>query len=105
MRILVVAATDAEIAPVVSALGTASGRTPWASTYKLGDVDIYGMVTGVGMVATTAWTTRALCEGRHDFALNVGLCGTLDPAIALGTVVHVVSDRLVEMGAEDGDRF
>ena len=41
----------------------------------------------------------------YDLALNLGVCGTFDRALGLGTVVHVVSDCLAELGAEDGDRF
>ena len=87
MRILVVAATDAEAAGI----GTPGG------------VDV--LVTGVGMVATAARTSRALAQTRYDLALNVGVCGSFDRALAPGSVVHVVSDRIAELGAEDDDAF
>src|SRR5262249_26096799 len=35
----------------------------------------------------------------------LGLCGSFDPALTPGVVVHVVSDRLSELGAQDGDAF
>jgi futalosine hydrolase len=35
----------------------------------------------------------------------VGVCGSFEAALPPGTVVHVVSDRIAEMGAEDGDTF
>jgi futalosine hydrolase len=35
----------------------------------------------------------------------VGVCGSFDRALGPGTVVHVVSDRIAELGAEDDDRF
>ena len=46
---------------------------------------------------------KALRE--YDLALNFGVCGSFDPAIPLGAVVHVVSEELPEMGAEADDRF
>ena len=61
------------------------------------------LTTGVGMVATAAWCSRALALTRYDLALNVGVCGSFDPALAPGSVVHVVRDRIAELGAEDGD--
>jgi futalosine hydrolase len=67
------------------------------------DVDV--LVTGVGMVATATWATRALTNATYDVALNLGLCGSFDRSIEPGTVVHVVADRLSELGAEDGDAF
>src|SRR2546429_612026 len=60
MRILVVAATDAEIAGIA---GAARG--------------VEFLITGVGMVATAARTSRALARTRYDVALNVGVCGSL----------------------------
>jgi futalosine hydrolase len=91
MRALIVAATDAEIAALDPAVRLRH------------DVDV--LVTGVGMVATAAHCSRRLATTRYDFALNVGLCGSFDRLLSPGTVVHVVSDRLSELGAQDGDAF
>jgi len=88
MRVLIVAATDAEIAEIAPSDG---------------DVDF--LITGVGMVATAAQTSRALARTRYHLALNVGVCGSFDRALTPGSVVHVVSDRIAELGAEDGDAF
>jgi futalosine hydrolase len=98
MRILVVAATEAEVAPLVARYGGA--RAGAASPHE---IDI--LTTGVGMVATAARTARALAHNRYELALNLGVCGSFDRGLALGCVVHVVSDRIAELGAEDGDRF
>ena len=89
MRTLVVAATEPEIAPLLL------HRSP--------DLDV--LITGVGMVATAAHCSRALAAGGYGLALNFGVCGSFDPALPPGTVVHVTSDRLPELGAEDGDKF
>src|SRR6185503_5495115 len=87
MRILIVAATAAEIAPLQ--------QRP----------EIAILITGVGMVAAAARTSGALARTRYDLALNLGICGSFDPALLPGTVVHVVSDGMPELGAEDGDAF
>jgi futalosine hydrolase len=87
MRILIVAATAAEIAPL----------------QQRPDVEI--LITGVGMVAAAARTSGALARARYDLALNLGICGSFDPALSPGTVVHVVSDGMPELGAEDGEAF
>jgi futalosine hydrolase len=57
------------------------------------------------MVATAAWCSRLLCGTSYDLALNLGVCGSFDRSLAPGTTVHVTSDRIAELGAEDGDRF
>lgn len=93
MRILLVSSTDAEIAPFIGALRDASPH------------DIEVLTTGVGMVATAVWCARALSRTHYDVALNLGVCGSFDPALTPGSVVHVVADYMPELGAEDGEAF
>ena len=105
MRILVVAATAAEVAPVVSQLRHTANRTARVARYHHDDHEIDVLISGVGMVAAAAWTSRELNRERYDLSLNLGVCGSFNRNIEPGAVVHVVSDRLVELGAEDGDAF
>ncbi len=112
MRILIVCATPLEVAPVVAALGPGKeadargGETPPRMTshvYLDHEVDV--LCTGVGMVATAAWCSHVLARSQFDFALNLGVCGSFDEALPPGTPVHVVKDRIAELGAEDGEAF
>src|SRR5262245_30186510 len=89
MRVLLVCATEAELAP--------------ARRHLPSSVDV--LVTGVGMVPTAARCARALAHRTYELALNIGVCGSFDPALVPGTVVHVVSDCIAELGAEDGESF
>jgi futalosine hydrolase len=100
MKILLVAATEMEIRPLLEKLATPGLSAP----LQLGNVELRFLVTGVGMVAT------ALSLGKHlsreiDFALNIGLAGSFHTGIELGEVVEVGEDRFSELGAEDGDAF
>ena len=104
MRILLVSATAAEIGPVTSGLRRAGGVEP-LTTYVSNGHEVDVLVTGVGMVATATWCSRVLSRGRYDVALNLGVCGSFDRSLTPGLVVHVVTDRLSELGAEDGDAF
>jgi futalosine hydrolase len=105
MRILVVAATDAEVAPFVAGLRDAADAGPRVKTYTCAGHGVDVLTTGVGMVATAAWCSRALTQSRYDLALNLGVCGSFDRALPPATVVHVVSDRIAELGAEDDEAF
>jgi futalosine hydrolase len=105
MNILVVAATPMEAAPLVAKLGAAVPRGAGLSRYEHASHAVDVLTTGVGMVATAARGSRVLAQTPYDFALNIGVCGSFDPALAPGTVVHVVSERIVELGAEDDERF
>lgn len=88
MKILVVAATEAEI-------------RPFLDTNPACDV----LITGVGMVATTYQLTRKLSAEKYDLVINVGIAGSFDGSIELGSVVEVISDGFPELGAEDGENF
>ena len=105
MRILIVAATSAEIDPLVAGLQYRSDGDSRVAKYARGAHEIDVLTTGVGMVATAAWCSRVLATHDYDMALNVGICGSFDTAIAAGAVVHVVSEQLPEMGAEDDEAF
>ncbi len=105
MHMLIAAATAAELGPLVARFGAGTARGARRCHYTHAGHDIDVLITGVGMVATAAWCSRAFADRRYDLALNLGLCGSFDRSLSPGTVVHVVSDRVSELGAEDGERF
>jgi futalosine hydrolase len=105
MRILVVAATEPEIAPLVSRMDNAEITASPAKKYRYNEHDIEVLITGVGMVATAAWCATMLSQNRFDVAFNFGVCGTFRCSLEVGQVVHVVSDRIAELGAEDDEKF
>lgn len=105
MRILIVAATAAEIDPLVSGLRFRADTDSRMTSYTRRRHEIDVLTTGVGMVATAAWCSRALARHDYDVVFNFGLCGSFDAALPPGTVVQVITEQLPELGAEDGDAF
>jgi futalosine hydrolase len=103
--VLVVAATEAEVSPFVTGLRRVSAVGPRVTRYQGGSHEIDVLISGVGMVATATWCSRVLSAEQFDVALDLGVCGSFKPEIFPGSVVHVVSDRVAELGAEDGDAF
>jgi len=105
MRILVVTATEAEVATLIASLEPVPGRSSRLRSYthERHAVDI--LTTGVGMVATATWCSGVFARERYDLVLNGGVCGSFRPALPPGSVVHVTTDRIAEFGAEDGDTF
>src|SRR4051812_48618733 len=91
MKILIVAATEGEISNLRG--------------MKFSGQQIEFLVTGPGMIATTFELTRRLMEGKYDLAVNCGLAGSFDRSLKIGEVVHIESDTLSELGAEDDHRF
>src|SRR4051794_35172230 len=99
MNMLLVVATSGELAPLADTLGAASARDPMLSRYHYSGHTVDVLTTGVGMVATAAHCSRVLARTPYDLALNVGVCGSFDRAFAPAAVVHVISDRIAELGA------
>ena len=104
MRVLVVAATRAEVAPLISHFANPIAHNRVLSgVYGSHKIDV--LLTGVGMVATAVWATRALAIGGYDVALNLGVCGSFNALLPSPGAVHVTSDVMSELGVEDGPAF
>jgi len=97
MKLLLVAATEAEIAPTLSHFNLVSGK--FIETEKF-DV----LITNVGMVAT-AFALGQVLSDKYSLVLNVGIAGSFDKSISLGEVVNITQDTFAELGAEDHDSF
>src|SRR3970040_514291 len=95
----------AEVGPLVAALRRVSDRGPGTVRYQAAGHEVDILTRGVGMVATSTWSARALAREPYDLAVNVGVCGSFRAELEPGTVVHVISDCIAELGAEDGDAF
>ena len=105
MRHLIVAATAAEVTPFLAALAPLEPIRPRLSRGHHAGREIDVVITGVGMVPTAVWVARVLAQETYDLAFNFGLCGAFAGGPECGRDEHVVSDRLSEVGAEDGKQF
>ena len=106
MKILLVSATNLEIAPLLEFF------TIPAEEFSDGMLHINRhqheltiLVTGVGMVSTAYHLGKLFATSSFDLALNAGIAGSYDPSIPIGEVVNVVQDTFAEMGAEKKDEF
>jgi futalosine hydrolase len=91
MKVLIVAATVIELIPVQQRLEAVEP-----------ELDIYSLITGVGMIATAFELTTTLNEKQFDLVINIGIAGAFDKTLALGEVVEVVQDQFSEELVEDG---
>lgn len=105
MKILIVSATQFEVKPLLDFQGIAIPTIGMNNAnIDFEDKDIQVLITGIGMV-NTAFMVGRYSLNHFDLVINVGVCGAFDRKLELGTVVHVTSDILSEMGAEDGEEF
>ncbi len=98
MRVLLAAATEAEIEPTLQALRARPDAVE--SPFVVGCC-----ITGVGLMATAASLTRSLATGHWDYLISAGIGGSFSKALPLGSCVIVHSDQVADFGAEDGDDF
>ena len=96
MNILIVSATEAEIAPLTEHFKSAS----LPATIAGGIV-----ISGVGMLNTAYELTKHLQANKYDLALQVGVAGSYTSNIAPGDLVFVTSDQYGDLGAEDHDNY
>ena len=101
MRLLIVAATSAELDPFQDKVGWKD----FVQSHQMNNHDLDILISGVGMVATAFSLGKQLNSKQYDLIINVGLAGSFDRSISLGEVVEVQVDQFSELGAEDGESF
>ena len=97
MKLLIVAATRAELGDFFVHFNLPEKDFIENDTFDL-------LITGVGMTATAFQLGRHLNQ-KYDLVLNVGIAGSFDLGIPLGSLVSVETDIIAELGAEDHDQF
>ena len=104
MKILVVSATKFEVEPLLNSMEATRhfGVNFMSCMYRKLEIDF--LIAGVGMVATTYYTGKVLNDS-YDVAFNMGVCGSFNRNLEIGSVVNVYEDCFSEMGAEDGEEF
>lgn len=97
MKLLIVAATQTELAPVYEHFGL-----PNVHFIQQEKFDI--LITGVGMTAT-AFALGKYLNSSYNLVLNVGIAGSFDKQLRLGSLVNIYQDTFAELGAEDHHNF
>ena len=107
MRVLIVAATQPEVDPLMQALGmqkSDEGDNIYV-TRHISVANCTVLITGAGMVPTAFALGKHLPHNVYNLVINLGIAGSFDRGIALGSVVNITQDTFAELGAEDDTRF
>lgn len=105
MKILIVAATHSEIAPLSEKLERIHKTGNYFSSFKKENKEIDILITGVGIASTAFYLGKVFSKSNYDYAFNFGIAGTFNKNIKIGTVAHVCSDIISELGVENGNAF
>jgi futalosine hydrolase len=107
MRILIVAATQGEVQPLMDALGMQrldEGENLFVPRH-ISVANCSVLITGAGMVPTAFALGKHLPHNVYNLVINLGVAGSFDRNIKLGDVLEVTKDTFAELGAEDDTRF
>ena len=84
MKVLIVAATEFEIKPLIE-------------TQKKAEI----LITGIGITATIYHLTKRLLTHHYDFVIQAGIAGMFPGKFTLGAVVAVKEDAFADVGIEE----
>jgi futalosine hydrolase len=94
MNILIVSATQQEIAPFAEAL---------PQGFRGHQVE--ALITGIGMLPAACHLHQKLAFRRTDLVIQAGIAGSYNPDFPPGQVVTVLQDTIGDLGAETDEQF
>lgn len=95
MKILLVAATQFEIEPILK------NRIPGGEATKKFDV----LISGVGIPSTIYHLTKKLLSEKYDIVIQAGIAGSFTKKLKKGKVVLVIKDTFGDLGITEKGKF
>jgi futalosine hydrolase len=98
MRVIISAATVAEWMPSflnINALYTGESQRLKLQYHQ----------SGIGMLAASFALTKLAIEDKPDLIIQVGIAGTFDTDLALGTVVVIEEETIGDLGVEEDGKW
>lgn len=105
MKILLVTAATLEIKPLLERFDAMVLMPGILQKIRHDEMEIDILTPGIGIIPTAYYLGKYLPENDYDLAVNAGICGTYDPSLPLGKVVHVTEDSFPETGTETVNGF
>jgi len=105
MKILIVAATWLEVKLLADELEFIEETTHLLRKYRLNEIDIDILTTGIGTTFTAFHLSNTLREENYQLVINVGIAGSLTGELNIGEVVSVISDEFADLGIEKENEF
>jgi len=105
MKILIVSATWLEVKLLTDELEFIDQTTHLLKKYRLHEIEIDILITGIGTTFAAFHLTNALRDEQYQFGINIGIAGSLTDELAIGEVVLVVADEFADLGIEKENEF
>jgi futalosine hydrolase len=105
VNILLLSATEPEVAPLIGGLGVCTYADGRFRSFANGMLKTDVLISGIGMVAKAYWLGKYLSAKKYDLVLNLGIAGSFSSEISIGEVVNVTTDQFSEVGAITSNGF
>jgi futalosine hydrolase len=105
MKVLIVSATWLEVKLLADELEFIEESAHLIKKYRLHDLQIDILVTGIGSAFTAFHLTNTLHSNKYQFVINVGIAGSLSNELKIGDVVSIVTDEFADLGIEKEEEF
>ena len=105
MKILIVSATWLEVKLLADELEFIEESAHSLKKYKLHEIEIDILITGIGGTFTSFHLTNTLRDNKYQFVINIGIAGSLTTELNIGEVVSVVTDEFADLGIEKENEF
>lgn len=104
MNILIVAATELEIYPLIKKTKAIQKQ---ANVFfaESGNLSIYFLLSGVGMQATSYHLTKTLTLAPFSLVLHIGIAGAYSKKFTLGDCVRVDENIFADLGLLKSEKF
>lgn len=93
MNVLVIAATERELKSIKEI------------SFDRASLRVQTAVTGVGLMPSTYAIMQLLTASRPDLIIQLGIAGSFNPSIELGTAVTVKKEMLADMGVYESGGY
>ena len=103
-KILLVAATAAEVAPLFNYKMDYSKDGCFLVLGKR-NVEVWCLIAGIGAAPYAYSLGRMLALSHFDFVLGIGIAGSYNPHLKLGGVVAVLTETFADYGVDDKGKF
>lgn len=107
MQILITAATNFEMKPLLDAFGVSEQNLtePGRYGFNYKNLSLVFRVTGIGIAPTMYNLSKELSKFNYNLALNTGIAGSFRDEFKVGDVVAVTSEQFAEFGIEDRNEY
>ena len=105
MKILILSATQQEIKPLVGKFKLKNQPEPYFGRYMFENHSIDVIITGIGSISTAYMLMKFVTDEVYDFVIQVGIAGSYNKKLHIGSVVHVLNEQFADLGVEVKNKF